>query len=278
MCNDWFSGGEKRTERLHMPQTSSLLYLSPERVLYRGPLGHPRIRTLGAKAWYVSLHDALSLTCSDGQTWRQARAVCVPAGVPHQVSTGRGHVVCYLVEPGFSDTSGVGMRGPFVAQGGGCDWGRVAELSTSDLRAWLDAGRHADAELDRLVLGQPLSFKAPDPRVTDVMLRIQANPSLSWLAEEAAVHCGLSPSRFMHVFKSEVGVGWRSFRAWKRARALLDRVHTDENLTQLALSLGYPDATHFSHAIRQITGLRPSDIVAGSRELSVWNESGVSRD
>lgn len=267
---------EMKTKRLHMPRPSSLLYLSPDRVLYRGPLGHPRIRTLGAAAWYVSLHDALSLTCSDGQTWRQARALCVPAGVPHQVSTGRGHVVCYLVEPGFSDTSVVGMSGPFVAQGGGSDWDRVAELSASDLRAWRDAGHHADAELDQLVLGQPLSAKVPDPRISDVMLRIQADPALSWLVADAAVHCGLSASRFMHVFKAEVGVGWRAFRAWKRARALLDRVHSDESLTQLALSLGYPDATHFSHAIRQITGLRPSDIVAGSRHLSVWNESGVS--
>lgn len=135
-----------------------------------------------------------------------------------------------------------------------------------------------DAELDRLILGEAIPHRMPDPRIADVVHRIRLDPTLSWQAADAAAHCGVSASRFMHLFKSEVGVGWRAFRAWKRARALLERVHTGENLTQLALSLGYPDGTHFSHAIRQITGLRPSDIISGSRNLSVWNESGVSRD
>lgn len=155
-------------------------------------------------------------------------------------------------------------------------WEQVAKLSVADFRAWREAGRQADMELDRLVFGQALTARTPDPRIADVVLRIRTDPALAWLAADAALHCGLSTSRFMHVFKAEVGVGWRAFRAWKRARALLACVHTGENLTQLALSLGYPDGTHFSHAIRQITGLRPSDIIAGSRDLSVWRESGVS--
>lgn len=261
-----------------MPRPTSLLYLSPERVLYRGPLGQPSVRTLGAAACYVSLQGTLSLTGSDGQAWHQARALCVPAGVPHQVAAEHGHVVCYLVEPGFSDTSCIGAGGLVAAQGDGKGWDRIAGLSMIDLRSWRDAGRQADAELDRLIFGQALPAMAPDPRIADVVRRIRTDPALSWLAADAAVHCGLSNSRFMHVFRAEVGIGWRAFRAWKRARALLDRVQTHESLTQLALSLGYPDGTHFSHAIRQITGLRPSDIISGSRNLSVWNESGVSRD
>lgn len=261
-----------------MPRPSSLLYLSPERVLYRGPLGQPSVRTLGAAACYVSLHGTLSLGTLEGQAWHQARALCVPAGVPHQVATTHGHVVCYLVEQGFCNTSGIGAEAHVVAHGDGRDWDRIARLCAPDLRAWRDAGQQADAELDRLVFGQALPARQPDPRIADVMRRIRTDPALSWLAADAALHCGLSNSRFMHVFKAEVGIGWRAFRAWKRARALLDRVHTHENLTQVALSLGYPDGTHFSHAIRQITGLRPSDIISGSRHLSVWNESGVSRD
>jgi len=41
--------------------------------------------------------------------------------------------------------------------------------------------------------------------------------------------------------------------------------------------LGYPDASHFSHAIRQTTGLRPSDILSGGRRLGIWSSSGLSR-
>jgi AraC-like DNA-binding protein len=163
-----------------------------------------------------------------------------------------------------------------MAPGAGKDRDRVASLSTLDLCAWQEAGHRVDEGLDWLVFGQSLPVRTPDSRIADVVMRIRSDPALAWQAADAASHCSLSTSRFMHLFKAEMGIGWRAFRAWKRARGLLGCVHGGENLTQLALALGYPDGTHFSHAIRQITGLRPSDIISGSRHLSVWNESGVS--
>jgi AraC-like DNA-binding protein len=41
-------------------------------------------------------------------------------------------------------------------------------------------------------------------------------------------------------------------------------------LTDVALDAGYPDATHFSHSIRQVYGLTPRSIFAGSRKLAVF--------
>jgi len=79
----------------------------------------------------------------------------------------------------------------------------------------------------------------------------------------------LSFSRFLHLFKQETGLTFRAFRAWKRARSLLRHVHQSTTLTDIALDTGYPDSTHFSHSIRQVYGLRPSDILAGSRRLAV---------
>lgn len=261
-----------------MSQRATLLYVSPERVFYRGPLGRPRTRTLGAMAWYLSLDASLSVQGPDGCPWGGGLAVCVPAGVPHQVATQGGQVLCFLLEMEFSE---VPWRGGIASAAGALDQAtvaRLAALSSADLRAWQACVSSLDAELDRMILGHALSRRLPDPRIAEVVRRIRLDPALQWQAPDAAAHCGLSASRFMHLFKAEVGVGWRSFRAWKRARGLLGCVHGGENLTQLALTLGYPDATHFSHAIRQITGLRPSDIISGSRHLSVWNESGVSRD
>jgi methylphosphotriester-DNA--protein-cysteine methyltransferase len=67
-----------------------------------------------------------------------------------------------------------------------------------------------------------------------------------------------------------VGAPFRSFRTWKRARNVLHHVvRHDANLLDVALDAGYPDSTHFSHSIRQIYGLKPSDMFAGSRRLSV---------
>ena len=79
----------------------------------------------------------------------------------------------------------------------------------------------------------------------------------------------LSFSRFLHLFKQEIGVPFRSFRTWKRARSLLHYINRDSNLAHAALDTGYPDSTHFSHSIRQVYGLKPKDIFAGSRRLEI---------
>jgi AraC-like DNA-binding protein len=259
-----------------MPPSDALLYVSPERVFYRGPLGRPKTRTLGALAWYLSLEASLSVQEPEGGTWGGDQAVCVPAGVPHQVSTEGGHVICFLLELDFCQMPQPQAVAPVALPMGAATVGRLAALGIADLHAWRASALSPDAELDRLILGRSMPRRSPDPRIADVMRRIRVDPALAWQAADAAAHCGLSASRFMHIFKAEVGVGWRAFRAWKRARGLLNCVHSGENLTQLALTLGYPDATHFSHAIRHVTGLRPSDIISGSRQLGVWSEIGVS--
>lgn len=271
----------------------AFLYTSPDRVFYKGPLGQPRPRVLGATVCYVGLLGRLSWSIAPREASAQAgegNVLVLPPGVGHHIAVSRGPVVCYLIEP-----ESVAWNAPSLTHDR-VRWAHRSEaLDPSQLEAWqerlialggadfgagpagsLTRSSALDAELDRLVLGQDLQPSALDARIRTVVDRVRADPALAWQAADAAAHCGLSASRFMHLFKSEVGVGWRAFRAWKRARGLLSCVHSSENLTQLALTLGYPDATHFSHAIRQVTGLRPSDIISGSRHLGVWSEIGVS--
>lgn len=259
-----------------MQQTSALLYVSPDRVLYRGWLGKPRERRLAASAWYLPIAGELTVSGARGDTQRGLFAVNVPAGMPHQVESASGQIVCFLAEAEFGE---VPARDACLSVRQLCsaDHAVLASLDMRLLRAWREGLRNIDLELDLLVLGRTLVRRELDDRVAEVVRRVRLEPAHAWQARDAALDCRLSPSRFMHLFKAELGMGWRDFRAWTRARALLVRVHADDNLTQVALSLGYPDGTHFSHAIRQITGLRPSDIIEGSRHLSVWNESGLTR-
>ena len=50
-----------------------------------------------------------------------------------------------------------------------------------------------------------------------------------------------------------------------------DRLTGEANLTDVALIAGYPDSSHFSHSIRQVYGLKPKAIFAGSRNLAVYS-------
>ena len=44
----------------------------------------------------------------------------------------------------------------------------------------------------------------------------------------------------------------------------------------VALDVGYPDSTHFSHSIRQVYGLTPKSIFAGCRKLALYG-SGLQQ-
>ena len=92
-------------------------------------------------------------------------------------------------------------------------------------------------------------------------------------AATCATEAGLSSSRFLHLFKEETGIAFRSFRAWKRARHLLHFANQDINLAHLAQDIGYPDSTHFSHSIRRFYGLKPRAIFSGSRDLAIYRSA-----
>jgi AraC-like DNA-binding protein len=114
-----------------------------------------------------------------------------------------------------------------------------------------------------------------DPRVARSMLQIGKFSGEPVTAASCAAEAGLSPSRFLHLFKEETGISFRSFRAWKRARHLLHFANQDINLAHLAQDIGYPDSTHFSHSIRRFYGLKPRAIFSGSRDLAIYRSNRV---
>lgn len=165
-----------------MPPSSALLYVSTERVLYRGALGKPRERKLAASAWYLPVGGELSVMGPTGDVLRGCQAVHVSASTPHQVEAPSGQVVCYLAEVEFEQ--GLGGAGACLPsrQLSHAEVAELASLDASLLQAWRGERRRID-------------------------------PTLAWQAAEAATHCGLSPSRFLHLFKAELSMGWRDFRA-----------------------------------------------------------------
>ena len=133
------------------------------------------------------------------------------------------------------------------------------------------AGEFSSAEFDTLCLGEALPQRELDPRVARAILQIGKFSGEPVTAASCATEAGLPPSRFLHLFKEETGISFRSFRAWKRARHLLHFANQDINLAHLAQDIGYPDSTHFSHSIRRFYGLKPRAIFSGSRDLAIYS-------
>jgi len=246
--------------------TQRVMWIDADRVLYAGLLGKPSLRSLGAHVTYVGLDAPVELSL-EGGPWRRVLLGTVDPYRPHQVRCEARRVGVILVEPESVAADGLpawpeapsAAAAAFAARVRGvCD--RLGAASPVEL---------ARFDFDTEVFGAPLASRALDPRILTVVEAIRSDPcgQVSGEAYARAVH--LSLSRFVHLFKSEIGVPFRRYRSWRRARHLLHHAASNSSLVDIALAAGYPDSTHFSHSIRQAFGLTPGDILAGSRRLAV---------
>lgn len=244
------------------------MWLTPDRLFYVGLIGAPSMRTMGSINLYVASQGEIRLRLP-GTDWQCGELAVLPANVPHQLCSEVRHIHALQVEaetvdpaalPALLRHCGLLQAPEFVAR-----VRRQAQLQASA------QGRElGTADFDALFFGGALPPRAIDPRIRAVVEAIKRDPSATLSAEDCARSVGLSFSRFLHLFKQEVGAPFRGFRSWKRARSLLHHVNRDTNLARVAQDTGYPDSTHFSHSIRQVYGLKPSDIFAGSRRLSIY--------
>lgn len=250
---------------------SGVMWMGSQRAIYIGSLGEPKFRVIGSLTIYASLGRPFKIRLK-GQPLRYRELAVIPPYVPHWVSSEDplSRMAAYMIEPESIDYA----RLPKALK---------ADISKQDdpaiLRNLRDAysylqdidltGLSEESQTDQLVLGRVLTQRCLDPRIAAVVERMSQDPTASYTAEECASEACLSFSRFLHLFKDEVGVRFRQFRAWRRARQFLGQVDKEDSLTNIAIELGYPDATHFSHSIRQIYGMKPRDICAAMRDSAI---------
>lgn len=257
-----------RQERARGQSGRHSMMLTPDRIVYSGLLGIPSARRFGAHTVYVAQETPFEISV-DGTAPTRAWLALVPANVVHRITSSDRIMRDILIEPEsalFAELAPWDTR--IMAPS------RTAEYLKLDTAfdEWLAGHERSDpnaSELDRFFFGRKLVRRSLDPRIERVVARIGARPHEQISAREFARLTSLSFSRFVHLFKKEIGMTVRAFCAWKRARSVLPSMTGPCNLTQLALEAGYPDSTHFSHSIRRIFGLCPRDILAGSRRLSL---------
>lgn len=262
---------DTRAPGAHRSLEQRLMWITRQRVFYAGLLGDAAQRVLGGHGVYLSPAGLpLEVCFDDAGGWQSGTLIVVPPGVPHRVRTRETLILHLLVEPESVDPAHLPevlrRHGPVEAPA----FAQAVRAAHARLLAAMGRGSFDDFDFDQLFFGAPLVPRALDARVREVVERIAADPAATLPAKIYAASVGLSFSRFLHLFKAETGTTFRAFRAWKRARSLLRQVRQTASMTEIALDAGYPDSTHFSHSIRQVYGLRPSDIFAGSRRLALY--------
>jgi len=255
-------------------ESGHLMLIAPERVFYAGLVGRPRERCQGAFNVYVALKGGLWVTTADGGE-RYGELLVVPPNVRHTIASDHRSAIAVLIEPeslrrGVLDDLTKRVTGP------------EQDVFISKIRSAYEMLRNrrsgediSSAIFDTMCFGEALPRRQLDLRVVRAISQIGKFSGEPVTAASCASEAGLSTSRFLHLFKEETDIAFRSFRAWKRARHLLHFANQDINLAHLAQDIGYPDSTHFSHSIRRFYGLKPRAIFSGSRDLAIYRSAVV---
>lgn len=245
------------------------MLVGPERVFYAGLLGRPKKRTLGALIVFAGMEGRLRLSVA-GQPDRLVEAAVMPAYCEHSIEPEHPSVVGVLIEPESVDAAALARLTASLAAMDEAVLARTLREACQGLRDRRPTQGMTSADFDTAVFGAPLQPRALDPRIARVLTALGDRPGEALTAADCAGLVNLSVSRFLHLFKQETGIAFRACRAWKRARHLLHFANETINMAHLALDIGYPDSTHFSHSIRRFYGLKPRAIFSGSRELEIF--------
>jgi AraC-like DNA-binding protein len=103
-----------------------------------------------------------------------------------------------------------------------------------------------------------------DRRLSSAMKAMHENPAHRWTLQTLAERAGMSRTIFTLSFKEAVGsspmeylMRWRMLLAGDRLQ------HTDDSITEIALSLGYESESAFGKAFKRVTSCSPRQYARG---------------
>ncbi|MBE7214281.1 AraC family transcriptional regulator [Shewanella benthica] len=77
----------------------------------------------------------------------------------------------------------------------------------------------------------------------------------SWRAAQVAELFALSESRFLHLFREEMGIAWRPYLLWRRMFCAVIALKNGNNATQAAYLAGFADSAHLSRTFKNQFGM-----------------------
>ncbi len=122
------------------------------------------------------------------------------------------------------------------------------------------------------LIGPSLPDESPDdPRIASALSLVTPQ----FLVEQSqpitslATRVHLSPSRFRHLFRSEMGISVQSYLRWQRLMAAGYISARGASLTEAAHAAGFADSAHLTRVFRATFGVQPSHIFKNSHAVQV---------
>ncbi|MCF6389020.1 AraC family transcriptional regulator [Mycobacterium sp. MBM] len=235
-----------------LPQTCyPAVWLWPGQALYCGPgLG---LEPHSGSVWCLAVGVERPLTVRVGAQRVVARTALIPPRLTHHLVMTGPLVSCYL-DPASQRSAACRAQFLEFCGGVGVTHAREADLlvpPTDDAEAlrWLDRAAPTDVEL-------------LDPRIERVAKQIRDDPASTVSAAELAASVGLSESRFLHLFRQEIGSSLRRYRLWSRLMRAGAEIAAGHNLTTAAAQAGFASPSHLADRFKTTFGLSATQLLA----------------
>ncbi len=213
----------------------------------------------------VALEGRMVISGGDGR-WREACGIVVKPDVVHSFDCRGAEAAMLFVDPESSE--GAWLRTALKpditivpeARLASCRWEIRAfsekPFESMDVQTLI---RHCVQELSP---GAPPSRRL-DPRVTDVLRAIRAADDLRISLDEAARKAFLSPSRFAHLFRQQMGLPFSRYMLWRKLTRAMVAIASERTIAAAAHAADFADAAHLTRTFYQMVGMAPTALMSG---------------
>jgi AraC family transcriptional regulator len=213
----------------------------------------------------VALEGEVAIS-GEGGEWRKGQGFIVQPDAVHSFDCNGALGAMLFVDP--ESAEGAWLRNSLTRDVTVIAGPRLAS-SAAELRKFIDQPFES-MELDELIRHcvHALSPGAPparrlDPRVTTVLRAIQDRDDLRISLESAAEKAFLSPSRFAHLFKQQVGLPFSRYVLWRKLTRAMVGIASERTISAAAHAADFADAAHLTRTFYQMVGMAPSVLMRG---------------
>lgn len=102
-----------------------------------------------------------------------------------------------------------------------------------------------------------------DARIAAVLKTIRDRDDLRMSLEAAAETVHLSPGRFAHLFKDELGLPFRRYMLWRKVTRAMLAMGKERTIAAAAQRGDFADAAHLTRTFFEMFGMKPSVLMRG---------------
>jgi AraC-like DNA-binding protein len=215
----------------------------PAWAAYRGPSADNSLHAHAALQLAFGLDAPIRLRLEAGETCEGAGFLIRP-GAPHAISSKASVGLIYLEPQAPLAFSLLDLMGTDA----------VEPAAAAVLQALCPQGT-PEAWLDALQTAYPSAARALDPRVGEVLQRLEQAPTLS--ISEAARGCGVSESRLRELAREQLGLPLSTWLVWRKLERAAREIAAGASLAEAALAGGFADQAHCARTMRRMFGVTP---------------------